>query len=175
MFSGLVAQWQRTSSGFADGIAPPWEETAGWAKTCTTKGDGPPVVAGRTRDSISKAKPSADMAIQCLGDLVLGNRTDNLLNHLPVLEDQQRGDAANAITGGGVHRLVHVQLGYLELARVVLGDFRNGGRQHVARAAPLRPEIDHNGLRLAGGQHLGVEVSVVHGKNIISHVVMYPL
>jgi hypothetical protein len=51
-------------------------------------------------------------------------------------------------------------------------DFRDGGRQHVTRAAPFRPKIDHDGLRIARRQNFGFEVSIVHCLDaIVSHVV----
>jgi hypothetical protein len=50
-------------------------------------------------------------------------------------------------------------------------DFRNGGGQHVAGAAPLCPEIDHDGLRVARRQNFGFEVSIVYRLDaIIGHV-----
>jgi hypothetical protein len=50
-------------------------------------------------------------------------------------------------------------------------DFRDRGRQHVTRAAPFRPKIDHNGLRVARRQNFEFEVSVVYCQNaIVSHV-----
>jgi len=40
----------------------------------------------------------SDVAIERLGDLILGDRADNLLNHLAILENKQCGDAADIET-----------------------------------------------------------------------------
>jgi hypothetical protein len=41
----------------------------------------------------------------------------------------------------------------------------------VTRAAPFRPKIDHDGLRVACRQNFGFEVSIVYCQDtVISHV-----
>ena len=69
---------------------------------------------------------------------------------------------------GGVHVLVDVQLHDLQLARVFAGDFFHRGRQHVARTAPIGPEIHHHRLRLARVDHVGLKVRVVDRLNTLS-------
>jgi hypothetical protein len=50
-------------------------------------------------------------------------------------------------------------------------DFRNRGSQHVTRAAPFRPKIDQDGLRVARRQNFGFEISIVYCQDaIVSHV-----
>src|SRR5947207_8747981 len=66
-----------------------------------------------------------DVAVDSFGDLVFRHSADDLLDDLAILEDQQGRDAANLIATGGVHRLVHVQLGHFELASVVASDLRH--------------------------------------------------
>src|SRR5207248_5913549 len=112
-----------------------------------------------------------DVAVDSFGDLVFRHSDDDLLDDLAILEDQQGRDAANVIATGGVHRLVHVQLGHFELASVVASDLRHRWREHMTRAAPFRPKIDQHRLRAACGEHFRLKISVVDGKNIICHVV----
>src|SRR5882724_4163216 len=50
-----------------------------------------------------KSAGLADVAIHSLGDLILGYRTHDLLDHLAVLENQNRRNAANVVTARGVH------------------------------------------------------------------------
>jgi hypothetical protein len=50
-------------------------------------------------------------------------------------------------------------------------NFRDRGGQHVARATPFRPKIDHDGLRITRRQNFGLEVSIVDCLDaIVSHV-----
>jgi hypothetical protein len=53
-------------------------------------------------------------------------------------------------------------------------DFRDGGGQHVTRATPLRPKIDHDGLRIARRQNFRFEVSIVYCLDAIVSHVLYP-
>src|SRR3954451_17578837 len=111
------------------------------------------------------------VALEGASDLFFRYGADDLLDNLSVLEHQDRRDAADVVTAGGVHRLVDVQLHYLELARVIVSDFRHGGCEHVAGTAPLSPEVDHYRLGVAGGEHFCFEVTVCNCRNIVvSHV-----
>jgi hypothetical protein len=92
---------------------------------------------------------------------------------LPILEHQQRWNAANIVASRGIHRFVDVQLGHFQLARVVVGNFGHRGRQHVARAAPFGPEIHHDRLGVAGRQYFCFKVSIGNRQNVVvvSHIV----
>src|SRR5690348_811855 len=48
-------------------------------------------------------------------------------------------------------------------------NFFHRRRQHVARAAPIRPEIHHHRLRLARLDHVRLEVCVVYRCYVFSH------
>lgn len=100
------------------------------------------------------------MALNDFLDLIFGHRADDLIGYLAALEDQQSGDAADVEFSGGAHVFIHVELDDLELADVLARDFLDGGRKHVARTAPVGPEIDHNWLVLARVDHFRLEVRV---------------
>src|SRR6266436_10223023 len=81
---------------------------------------------------------SLDVAVKKRGQLRLGQRPDLLRLHVAVLEQHQRGYAADAVLLRDLLILVDVDLGHLELARVLLGHFVENRRDRLARAAPLR-------------------------------------
>ena len=62
-----------------------------------------------------------------------------------------------------VHILIHVELHDLQLARMLPRDLFDRGRQHVARAAPIGPEIHHHRLGLAGFDHVRFKARVRYG------------
>src|SRR5260221_8454168 len=50
-------------------------------------------------------------------------------------------------------------------------DFRNRGSQHVTRAAPFRPEVDHDGLRVARRQNFQFKIAIVYYQDaVVGHV-----
>src|SRR5208337_1527239 len=91
-------------------------------------------------------RSAGNVLVERLLDGLFGNVADNLLLHLAVLEDQQGGNAANAIALRRGHVLVHVHLAYLDLAAVRGGDLVHDGRQRLTRTAPCGPEIHHHRL-----------------------------
>ena len=89
------------------------------------------------------------------------------LLRLPVVEDEQRRDAHHVEPPGEVRVLVDVQLGDLQLAGVLGGDLREDGGDHLARTAPLGPEVDdHRHVRRADRL---VEVGGGEGDDAVSH------
>src|SRR5262245_31353738 len=106
--------------------------------------------------TLRSAMSRLEMLIELPGDLFLRHEADDLIGELAVLEDQQRGDAANHEAARHVRVLVHVHLRHGRAAVVLGGNRVDGGRQAAARAAPLGPEIHerHTALDLA------VEVAV---------------
>ena len=99
-------------------------------------------------------------ALEGLVDGVLGDEADDLLGDLAALEDEQRGDAADAVAAGRHVVLVDVHLHDLELAAVLLGDSVHDRRERTTRATPCGPEIDQNGgVRL---QDLLLELCVAY-------------
>ena len=109
-----------------------------------------------------------EVALKRLGDLLFRHRADDLLDYLSILENEKCGNAANVVAAGGIHGLIDIELGHLELARVVMRDFRDRGRQHVTRAAPFRPKVDHDGLRIARRQNFQFKISIVYCQDAIS-------
>src|SRR5579859_4284327 len=72
---------------------------------------------------------------------VLGVETNDPLHRLPILEQDERRDAAHVVLHGCVLVLVDVQLQDFDLARVLGSDFLDHRRHHAARLTPRRPEI----------------------------------
>ena len=93
----------------------------------------------------------------CLAfEVGLLHEADGLRRHLAVLEEEERGDAVDAVLGGEIRRFVHIHLADLDLPRLLGGDLGDERREHLARSAPRRPEVhQHRFIRL---QHLGLEV-----------------
>src|SRR5215470_19048643 len=86
--------------------------------------------AGSARwNSVNRA--SAYVAVDGLGDLVLGDRTHDLLDYLAVLEHQDGRNPADVVAARRIHRFVDVQLGDLDLSGIVVGNLRDRRRQHV--------------------------------------------
>lgn len=129
-------------------------DCAGWLADAfirgrdTKGGEGPPFRLPGLRQG-TKSLGLRDVALDDFFDLLFGDGADDLVGYLAALENQQGGDAADIEFSGGVLVVVHVELDDLELAGVFAGDFLDGGREHVTRAAPVGPEIDHDGLVLA--------------------------
>jgi hypothetical protein len=85
----------------------------------------------------------------------LVQRADMGADHLAALEQQQGGDVADAVLGGQRAVLVHVDLGDLDLARVLVGGLVEQGRDGLAGAAPDGPEVDEH--RLGRADDLGLK------------------
>src|SRR5579863_9826230 len=111
-----------------------------------------------------------EVALNGFLDLVARDRADDLLGDLPALEDEQGWDAADVELSGGVGIFVDVQFHDFNFSRVGGGDLGYGRSQHQTRSAPLRPEIDHNGLGLARLDDFGLKRAVRYIANIICHV-----
>src|SRR5690606_11748990 len=77
---------------------------------------------------------------------------------LPVLEEHQGGNAADAVLGGGALVFVDVELGDRQAAGVFGGDLFEDRRDHLAGATPGGPVVDQHGL--AGLDHIGIEAGV---------------
>ena len=77
---------------------------------------------------------------------------------LAVLEQHQRGNAADAELGRDFAVFVHVHLGDLQLAVVSGGHFVEDRGDHLAGAAPLGPVVHQH--RLGGFEDIGLERGV---------------
>src|SRR4051812_19090189 len=87
---------------------------------------------------------------ELLEELALALGADHALHRLTVLEDDERGDAHDVEPPGDVRVVVDVQLGDLELAGLLVGDLVEDRGDHLARTAPLGPEVDEHRLARAG-------------------------
>src|SRR6266545_4798197 len=94
-------------------------------------------------------------------DVALGHGADEAFLFYAADEEGEGGDAHDAVAHGDLGVLVDVELGDGDLALVLLGDLLEHRGDHLARSAPLGPEVDqHGGARL---EHLAVERGVGHG------------
>src|SRR5213080_234084 len=169
MFSSFAAQVQRTC---AIGLLVAISLMSAFSSTPESKQKKARRTLPRGTPSLASSSNYPDVPFQRLGDLLFGHCTHNLLDDLPVLEQQQRRDSLHTISARRIHRFIHVQFHHFQLPRVVVRDLRHRRREHVARAAPFCPEIHHDRLRIAGRQHLSFEILVICSLNcIISHVV----
>src|SRR6056297_2134626 len=75
----------------------------------------------------------------------LRRRSGLVRDDLAILEHEQRGNAADAELAGVHLVFVHIDLGDLDLARVLLGKLLERGADLLAGPAPGRPEIDNDG------------------------------
>jgi len=103
-----------------------------------------------------------------LEELSLGLGADQSDLRLSVFEQDQRRDAHHVEPPSHLEVVVDVQLPYLDLARLFLGDlFQNRG-DHFARATPLGPEIhQHGDVRTFD---MLVKGSVAQRHNLLAHV-----
>ena len=69
----------------------------------------------------------------------------DLARDFATLEDEQRGDRADAVLAGDARVLVRVQLYELHTAVVLAGQLLHDRSDHAAGAAPRRPEVDQDG------------------------------
>src|SRR5579883_511264 len=107
------------------------------------------------RVSSSRAGGGGDPLLE----LLLGRGADLARGELAVLEQHQRRDRHDAVLLRGRRALVDVELDDLDLAVERAGrDLFERGRDHLARAAPFGPEVDHH--RLFRLEHLGLEIRV---------------
>ena len=109
------------------------------------------------------------MALEDLHDLLFGHGSDDLLGHLSALKNEEGGDTADIEFPGSIDVLIDVELYDLQLARIFAGDLFHRRRKHVARAAPVRPKINHDGLRFARLDHVVLKVCVIYCLNVVCH------
>src|SRR6266849_9292186 len=174
MFSGLPAQRQRTTLAELGSIMssfPRPDKKLGVPRICDTP-SGITLYASVSR---FRARSSLrNVALEGLGNLLFRHRADDLLDDLAILENQERWNPANVVAACGIHGLINVELGHFQLSRVIVGNLRHRGREHVTRAAPLRPKIDHDRLSVARRQYFCFEISIVYCLNAIVSHVLYP-
>src|SRR5947208_5701174 len=89
-------------------------------------------------------------------DRVLRLRTDDAGNFLPALEQDERRDGHHAVGACGLGVLVDVELRHLEGLALLGPDLFHDGGDHVARDAPLRPEVHED--RGVGVENLCLEI-----------------
>src|SRR5882672_8975981 len=78
-------------------------------------------------------------------EVLLALQANDLIHDLAVLEEQQRGDGVDAVLDGEILMVVDVDLGDLDLAIVLGGEFVQHRRELFAGPAPFGPEIDEDG------------------------------
>jgi hypothetical protein len=84
-------------------------------------------------------------AIETGFEIALAAQADNLIRDLAFIEEQQRGDRANAVFSGQALLFVDIDLANSDTVFVFVGQFSQDGSEHFARSAPLSPEIHEHG------------------------------
>ena len=102
--------------------------------------------------------------VQLSCDLGLGDRSDHLVGHLALLENQKRGNAADSILTSGFLCIVYIELADFGTTRILVGQFLNDRSDHPAGAAPSGPKINENGYLCA--QHFDAEVVIGQGNRL---------
>src|SRR5579884_2949492 len=97
--------------------------------------------------------------LQPFDELALGHRPDLGGDRLPVLEQDEGGDAAHAVFLRRLGILVDIDLGDGKLVLHLAGDLVEDGTDLLAGAAPFRPEIDQHGA--ARLEHVLIEIGIV--------------
>ena len=77
-------------------------------------------------------------------ELAFAFEADNLLGHLPLLEEQQRGNGLDAVFRGQGLLLINVHFADPDPASVFFGQLIQNGPEHFAGTAPFRPEINQD-------------------------------
>jgi hypothetical protein len=107
-----------------------------------------------------------DVRIQHFLELTLGHGADALFHHLPAFEDEQRGNAHDAVAHRGAAVGIDVQLADLDLANVIVGDGIDRRRHLPARTAPFGPEVHQDGDIAA--EHILIEIRVGEVKCVLT-------
>ena len=79
-----------------------------------------------------------------LFNFFLGQRADQLVDQLAVLEQKHRGNILNAVLRSDQGIFVHIELGNFDTTRILVGQFIENGRDRAAGAAPGGPTIHQN-------------------------------
>src|SRR5690606_14140522 len=106
---------------------------------------------------VSRSESVLDFAQQ--GRLAL--RSDDPLHRCAALEQNHRRDRDHLEIPGGLRVGIHVELGDLQRAGLLVGDLLQHRRHHLARTAPVGPEIHQN--RCVAVQYVGLEGAVGDG------------
>src|SRR5262245_26695847 len=105
--------------------------------------------------------------LELLDQPVLGERADDLVRDLAVLEQKQRWDRHHLVARGGLRVLVRVQLHHAQVLALVVQLLEVGG-DDAAGAAPGGPEVHEH--RCLGFDDLGLEVRVCHLDDVSGHL-----
>src|SRR5208337_2050332 len=91
-------------------------------------------------------------------DVVLRPVADELFHNLPVLEDEQGGNAGDFVAHWRGAVAVNIHFADLDFALIFAGELFDDRSDRAAGTAPGGPEIDQH--RLIGLQYIGIEISV---------------
>ena len=87
-----------------------------------------------------------DMFFDAVDERGIALHADNAVNFLAVLDEEHGGDAHDVEASGATGIVIDIQLGDDHLSIIFSGQVCDGGGQHVAGAAPFRPEVDDGQL-----------------------------
>lgn len=114
---------------------------------------------------------SLQAAINPGGELGLGGGAYFLRDDRAVLKQDQGGDAADTVLGRNRSVLIHIEFRDLQATLVLGRDLFHDWTDHLARTAPLCPEVNEDGqVRF---QDIGLERRVRHSKDRLGHLSVF--
>src|SRR5260221_10087274 len=121
--------------------------------------------------AITPAWAGSDEFIEAGPEIALAGQADDLFGELAVLEEEKRGDGADAVFGGEGLVLIDVNLADARATGIFVGEFVEDGSDHFAGAAPFSPEINQDWaggfqdflLKVIGGE--GDDIGGCHCKS----------
>ncbi len=99
---------------------------------------------------------------QAILELVLGVHSDQAVDELPTLEDQDGRDGGDTEFARNVGVFVGVKLADLDLAQVFGREFVDGGGKHPTGSAPGSPEVHNDGNFGSDNFRLPIAVGKLH-------------
>jgi len=124
----------------------------------------------RKRSPLSLAAPAgqrSDSGVHEGGQLRLRKGADLGAAELAIAKQHQCGNAAHAVLGGHLAVGIHIHLAHFQPVDVVVGDFVQDGRDHLAGSAPAGPEVDQ--YRKLGLQHIRFETRIAYMDDFLAH------
>jgi len=111
-----------------------------------------PIVGSRTFLHLLKQR------VEFLGEHSLWGYADHVIHKPTIPEEQQGRSRTDTVLCGNTAIVVNVQLAHLDPPLKIRRQCLDDRKDHVARAAPVSPEIHHD--QPAAPQHLAIKVLI---------------
>src|ERR1700761_8135244 len=99
-----------------------------------------------------------EMRFDLLNEVGFGLCSNQLVYNFPTLDKEDSGNAGDTIVYGQLRIVIDINLSYIDLAVVFLGQFFNDGTDSATGPAPFCPEV-YDGQFIAGN-HLVLKVGI---------------